>query len=223
MRGWNCATGADHGPRLPRLQTAGPELYQLETLLRLCCVGDTGHDSVVWLPFTYMTQHTWSLLRNFLCVTRMLCNPRNSLPTSPLFNRIHVNTSNLLNKSEGKPLTTRKGLKTRFFSQRLKLCQFKIKSKRAWGKFILKYSVLGRTIIMVKGFLPIQVLLVTSVSERAKNKVIENPMKTFWWRFIQESNERASKMGNQKSCYFVCEKYDSINSPRKISTQWQDL
>ena len=53
-----------------------------------------------------------SLLRNFVFVTRMSCDLRNSLHTSPLFNSLRMNGATLLTQSGGNPLIERNGRNT---------------------------------------------------------------------------------------------------------------
>ena len=69
VRGWTRATGADHGPRLPRLQTAGPSL-----LLKLhwSWVGPC-HQNLILLLWWWIPQPRFCLLLHFLCAWGVMC------------------------------------------------------------------------------------------------------------------------------------------------------
>ena len=100
----------------------------------------------------------------FVYVTIMLCDLMKSLHTSTFLKRIPKNTATLLTQRGGNPLIASKSIKINH-------------STRPQIKLILELATVGNTMTTMEVYLPSQLLLVTSVTERASSKGITNPMK----------------------------------------------
>ena len=116
------------------------------------------------------------MLRKFFSVTSMPCDLRNSLHTSPLFNSLRMNGATLLTQSGGNPLIERNGRNMSLCFWSLTLWKLNTQSKINQSKLILKVSTVTKTMDLVEVYLPSQLKLLISVSEKVISKCTKNPM-----------------------------------------------
>ena len=147
------------------------------------------------------------MLRNFVFVTRMSCDLRNSLHTSPLFNSLRMNGATLLTQSGGNPLIERNGRNTSLCFWSLTLWKLNTQSKIIQSKLILKVSTVTKTMDLVEVYLPSQLKLLISVSEKVISKWPKNPMEMVLAEIHPRTPLEISQNGSPRSHRGQCLEY----------------
>ena len=113
------------------------------------------------------TWRLWSLVRNFVCVTIISCDPRSSLYMRFLFKRLHVNTTILFKQSGGNLTLERKNTKASIHFKSTILWKLSSQPTTPQRKFIIKGITVVRKMTLVEGYQLSHMLFVANVIKRS--------------------------------------------------------